>query len=195
MWNVNEEEETQTGQDTGFNRNIVECKWAASESASKSEKVLIETLWNVNNTEEYIVKLSEVVLIETLWNVNVTIQGICRDPATGFNRNIVECKFKGLNMILNTGAGFNRNIVECKSLFKLSAMILTTLVLIETLWNVNLHIGFLSATHSSGFNRNIVECKYVWLELTVFYRFSFNRNIVECKLVSVKNSSSVNSSF
>ncbi len=43
---------------------------------------------------------------------------------------------------------FNRNIVECK--FRESSDILPSIiVLIETLWNVNLHIGFLSATHSS----------------------------------------------
>ena len=31
-----------------------------------------------------------------------------------FNRNIVECKEKNPDIIVDLGASFNRNIVECK---------------------------------------------------------------------------------
>ena len=54
---------------TGINRNIVECKDDCTYTITKSDNVLIETLWNVKlyNSRKGI--WSNVVLIETLWNV------------------------------------------------------------------------------------------------------------------------------
>ena len=96
-----------------INRNIVECKDFGSISSSSSATVLIETLWNVKDT-----------------------QSVCfASPRTGINRNIVECK--GGRITISTWQKsvlietlwnvkkvviepepeiprINRNIVECK---------------------------------------------------------------------------------
>ena len=54
--------------------------------------VLIETLWNVNESETETELLTETVLIETLWNVNGYEAVVGRRLHRRFNRNIVECK-------------------------------------------------------------------------------------------------------
>ena len=54
-----------------------------------------------------------------------------------FNRNIVECKEKNPDIIVDLGASFNRNIVECKDAGR-KVRSSFTLVLIETLWNVKI---------------------------------------------------------
>ena len=54
--------------------------------------VLIETLWNVNRSEQVKRCGNAVVLIETLWNVNDNDTAALRDLTSRFNRNIVECK-------------------------------------------------------------------------------------------------------
>ena len=55
--------------------------------------------------------------------------------STGINRNIVECKGEKVLAARNEEIGINRNIVECKVPLG-SAASGTSLVLIETLWNV-----------------------------------------------------------
>ena len=48
----------------------MECKYKFSELQQKRQKVLIETLWNVNTHESTAFMVLVSVLIETLWNVN-----------------------------------------------------------------------------------------------------------------------------
>ena len=57
-----------------INRNIVECKLKAVLIEGCMERVLIETLWNVNMQK--LPKSWELmeVLIETLWNVNLALK-------------------------------------------------------------------------------------------------------------------------
>ena len=98
--------------------------------------------------------------------------------------------------------GINRNIVECK-LFNIIQHILKSLiVLIETLWNVNVELSDFHAINRFGINRNIVECKYCILLGLCYHPVvlietlwnvnkellktgkvvkGINRNIVECK--------------
>ena len=54
--------------------------------------VLIETLWNVKIRGSSVPVKSGFVLIETLWNVKQFPPMTRIATATGFNRNIVECK-------------------------------------------------------------------------------------------------------
>ena len=55
-----------------------------------------------------------------------------------FNRNIVECKWgKSLSVVVFLSR-FNRNIVECKW-YDVAGGNSFHMVLIETLWNVNLN--------------------------------------------------------
>ena len=54
------------------------------------------------------------------------------------------------------------------------------LVLIETLWNVNL-ILYDDRTLAISINRNIVECKFPCFSVNIVGLFRINRNIVECK--------------
>ena len=54
------------------------------------------------------------VLIETLWNVNEVHEQPVQTGADRFNRNIVECKLEQSCAILDFTKRFNRNIVECK---------------------------------------------------------------------------------
>ena len=61
-----------------------------------------------------IVRYSRGVLIEILWNVKKLNGSQCVAGIVGFNRNIVECKGKMSQDVLNSATGFNRNIVECK---------------------------------------------------------------------------------
>ena len=57
----------------GINRNIVECK---------------------SVTAPELLKISPPVLIETLWNVNESNGTWHKSPKVGINRNIVECKYR-----------------------------------------------------------------------------------------------------
>ena len=76
-----------------INRNIVECKWGRERFKREFERVLIETLWNVNKHVPQLLSKEVIVLIETLWNVNSGEQNPARGDGSGINRNIVECKF------------------------------------------------------------------------------------------------------
>ena len=58
--------------------------------------VLIETLWNVNRSEQVKRCGNAVVLIETLWNVNQINKIMAQKVKSSFNRNIVECKWRRL---------------------------------------------------------------------------------------------------
>ena len=60
----------------GINRNIVECKFAVFDLLEEAFRVLIETLWNVN----------EIKLL------------ICIQFKKRINRNIVECKYSLLHI-------------------------------------------------------------------------------------------------
>ena len=59
-----------------INRNIVECKALIIRHIVLGSAVLIETLWNVKDTETSKNILGESVLIETLWNVKQNIQKV-----------------------------------------------------------------------------------------------------------------------
>ena len=75
-----------------INRNIVECKDRSNDRHGITERVLIETLWNVKLVQRWAELKGMTVLIETLWNVKFVTsfdhvaQNLC------INRNIVECK-------------------------------------------------------------------------------------------------------
>ena len=56
----------------GINRNIVECKFLIAAVICSVVEVLIETLWNVNESNG-------------TWH---------KSPKVGINRNIVECKYR-----------------------------------------------------------------------------------------------------
>ena len=120
------------------------------------------------------------VLIGTLWNVNDCVDKCCICRNSGFNRYIVECKYKEVREIKKFAKSFNRYIVECK-LNRILEIECGEKVLIGTLWNVNLHSAHRTDFQGMSFNRYIVECKF-----KLFQRFlrgvrRFNRYIVECK--------------
>ena len=75
-----------------INRNILECKVMNRFSLFSISFVLIETYWNVKSQEKLV------------------ILGM----ALGINRNILECKEKRPEDILDSFYGINRNILECK---------------------------------------------------------------------------------
>ena len=54
-----------------INRNIVECKGKKAITWKHRKAVLIETSWNVKDTETSKNILGESVLIETSWNVKM----------------------------------------------------------------------------------------------------------------------------
>ena len=99
-------------------------------------KVLIETLWNVNDDFHTGSSKSVQVLIETLWNVNKKDPSDKAIKQSSINRNIVECKLLHPVPNLEIHLGINRNIVECKSGIRFICFV-HIVVLIETLWNVN----------------------------------------------------------
>ena len=68
----------QLKQQTGINRNIVECK---------------EIHEGINPVTGY-------VLIETLWNVKTNIKELIPLCRMGINRNIVECKVNSFSRLL-----------------------------------------------------------------------------------------------
>ena len=141
-------------------------------------------------------KFNYVVLIETLWNVNQTMKS-GSDISTSINRNIVECKCYSHSqrqdspkVLIETL--WNVNLLSPVIVFD------RIIVLIETLWNVNSIEVFNLLEEAFRINRNIVECKYarmpdypvlietLWNVNQVLYRKqkdirSINRNIVECK--------------
>ena|GEM_PF-6833583 len=55
---------------TCINRNILECKLVSLVFRPRSNKVLIETYWNVNERKTMLFVHGIAVLIETYWNVN-----------------------------------------------------------------------------------------------------------------------------
>ena len=54
--------------------------------------------------------------------------------------------------------GINRNIVECKAI-SISTLYCSSVVLIETQWNVKVYGSTDSSSPGTSINRNIVECK------------------------------------
>ena len=54
------------------------------------------------------------------------------------NRNIVECKSPAIPLLTKEPTSINRNIVECKYVIIVSNCAAPVVVLIETLWNVNI---------------------------------------------------------
>ena len=71
----------------------------------------------------------------------------------------MECKGIYVSLkVLKTKMSINRNIVECKVVKKWLTSLTSSIVLIETLWNVKtarINVDFLECR----INRNIVECK------------------------------------
>ena len=122
-----------------------------------TEQVLIDTWWNVNMTAIIVFKTLELVLIDTWWNVN-SIKSSLLSIDSGFNRYMVECKYKCCiwdQLILRR---FNRYMVECKWICEESRIRRNT-VLIDTWWNVNLFNPRTWSGVACGFNRYMVECK------------------------------------
>ena len=78
---------------------------------------------------------SQKVLIETLWNVKGSYAAYERYEVFRINRNIVECKDSIRVLKYNPFDCINRNIVECKEESR-EIHSLQKMVLIETLWNV-----------------------------------------------------------
>ena len=76
----------------GINRNIVECKEKAGSYNKKGLTVLIETSWNVKIGVAVQNNKPAKVLIETSWNVKEILERILEKFETSINRNIVECK-------------------------------------------------------------------------------------------------------
>ena len=74
-WNVNIQFGWFTGNVSGINRNILECKYCLCRCSRISFLVLIETYWNVNFISHLSGKYRWIVLIETYWNVNC---GFCK---------------------------------------------------------------------------------------------------------------------
>ena len=54
-------------------------------------------------------------------------------------------------------------------------------VLIETYWNVKIHIRLIFLEPCTSINRNILECKDVSQNRKIVVKTSINRNILECK--------------
>ena len=142
-----------------INRNIVECKYRYYSGQVIRKGVLIETLWNVNTvtsiTKHPVTFCINRNIVECkfrcrcLWwqwgsgiNRNI-VECKFQDSFTGMvyagriNRNIVECKFYRSIRPSGRSICINRNIVECKSVLGYGQKF-NYVVLIETLWNVNL---------------------------------------------------------
>ena len=113
-WNVNE--------DQGYKRSW--WSW-----------VLISTYWNVNYNIFGAFGHNIFVLISTYWNVNIDFFDFII-AASGFNLNLLECKYKTFNKWIWWWKGFNLNLLECKSK-TLRGVLTDILVLISTYWNVN----------------------------------------------------------
>ena len=80
---------------------------------SMLRRVLIETYWNVKDSDRQMIRPETSVLIETYWNV----------------------KEKKLWKNIKRSISINRNILECKGLLGLFVCFHIS-VLIETYWNV-----------------------------------------------------------
>ena len=135
---------------TSFNRNIMECKYRHYRTWKTNNKVLIETLWNVNQLAFCSSLPCHSVLIETLWNVNWGKVSTMIMMSERFNRNIMECKYRILKNLININNRFNRNIMECKY-FSYEKLKQYACVLIETLWNVNVE-----QNHVYGFGQFVL---------------------------------------
>ena len=165
--------------DTGFNRNIVECKvllfTTVVAGLSGFNRNIVECkVWNCKH-QGFPVR----VLIETLWNVKSMRSWLYASGVYCFNRNIVECKEAVRWLLCVLRMCFNRNIVECKDTHSRHIRKFN-LVLIETLWNVKRLLS-VRRTCLPRFNRNIVECKVSFVGYGIQSCDRFNRNIVECK--------------
>ena len=163
---------------------------------------LIDTQWNVNSFLANWQVSRQADLIDTQWNVNAgEVIGVYHDK-DGFNRCIVECKCRKVNIRLNytldlidtqwsvneqlanaikfLGYRFNRYIVECK--YKNDGMFDGGAGgdLIDTQWNVNylliaVAIAAVIDLIDTQWNVNLSG----WQVFIIF--FGFNRYIVECK--------------
>ena len=181
-----------------FSLVLIETLWNVNvcfiTQLSSAVTVLIETLWNVNSLTVFVSVIAFIVLIETLWNVNVTastVERCCRtvlietlwnvnelspfkklNADNGINRNIVECKYFIASFLHSSQKCINRNIVECKQIL-ISSSLAPTVVLIETLWNVNYSSSCSQTLRTYRINRNIVECKFVFHRLELFTDFLY----------------------
>ena len=103
----------------------------------KKWQVLISTYWNVKKLQ--ITQLSEEVsvLISTYWNVKARGFDIKRITSTSFNLNLLECKCADDTLREWENYCFNLNLLECKY-EQTESLLLGSLVLISTYWNVNM---------------------------------------------------------
>ena len=123
-------------EDTGINRNIMECKaMYVLRYMPCAFIVLIETLWNVKRLTIIFIIISVFVLIETLWNVKIFAFGYFCHQAFVLIETLWNVKRNRIEPKLFGNFGINRNIMECKVTVKSGFPCLAT-VLIETLWNV-----------------------------------------------------------
>ena len=56
------------------------------------------------------------VLIDTWWNVNDCACLFLQNVVRSFNRYMVECECKAVNVMFKSGTCFNRYMVECEYL-------------------------------------------------------------------------------
>ena len=83
----------------------------------RSEAVLIDTWWNVNDKRKQPGYWLGKVLIDTWWNVNNTDIYPVGSYAC-FNRYMVECEFCDIPAVDGCRTGFNRYMVECECKWK-----------------------------------------------------------------------------
>ena len=97
--------------------------------------VLIETLWNVKADTASFIAVATTVLIETLWNVKFNARGGYYNQFWRFNRNIVECKGRGIRLPISQEMVLIETLWNVK-IFHAWVNAAISVVLIETLWNV-----------------------------------------------------------
>ena len=98
-----------------LNRNILECKYAAVfVLIVDSNKVLIETYWNVNKVKRGLTYCLWRVLIETYWNVNLDVWKTCQSGFYVLIETYWNVNISLFNRFNISQRCLNRNILECK---------------------------------------------------------------------------------
>ena len=92
---------------------MVECECRFEPFLCKHNIVLIDTWWNVNNSERVFLFVPASVLIDTWWNVNEK-EAKHFSGSIGFNRYMVECESVHLLTEAKAKGSFNRYMVECE---------------------------------------------------------------------------------
>ena len=102
----------------GINRNIVECKDQIFQDISCFSFRINRNIVECKDVKRVVVRHGILVLIETLWNVKECNNFFGFLPGSGINRNIVECKEEDIFVQLIGNLRINRNIVECKGILR-----------------------------------------------------------------------------